>query len=565
MLKTLFPFLAWPAPNANTLTRDLTAGLTVALVAIPQSLAYAQLAGLPAHYGLYAALLPTIVGALFGSSAQLSTGPVALTSLLSAASIAPLAAQGGEKFIMYAILLALLAGIIQLGLGLMRLGLLLNFLSHPVLMGFINAAAILIPFSQLSSLLGINAKKGDYFIFDLIAILGHLGETHLPSLALGGGAIVLLLLFRRYRPKWPGVLIVVAIATAISYFTSFAKYGGKVVGAIPAGLPSIDIPEFDWDPAMELLPAAFVVALISFMEATSSSKVIAMKTRRAWDENQELIGQGLAKIAGAFNHCMPVSGSFSRSALNLQAHAASGLSSVFCALFVLVTLLLFTPYLHHIPKPVLAAVIMLAVFSLLNLPALRQAWRANKDDGIAAYGTLLATLAFAPNIQNGILAGIIVSMALYLYRGTRPRAVIAGLHTDGTLRDAARFNLPPLHEKIGVLRFDASLNFVTASQFEDAIIDLQRDRPGLKFILVAAGGINDMDATGVFMLQDLASRLKQDGIVLALSSPKKQITEVLDRTDLTQTIGPENIYGTDVLAVAGLMARANAAETAPAA
>ena len=292
------------------------------------------------------------------------------------------------------------------------------------------------------------------------------------------------------------------------------------------------------------------------MEAMSSCKVIAIRKRTRWDENQELVGQGLAKIAAAFCQSMPVSGSFSRSALNLSSRAATGLSSIFAATGVLLTLLFFTPYLRDLPKPVLAAMIMLAVLNLMNLRALRQAWRASHDDGFAGTATFLVTLAFAPDIQIGILAGIIISLAAFLYRRMRPRIARVSLHEDGTLRDAERLDLPPLHEKIGALRFDASLYFANASYFEEAVLRLVRERPDVTFILIAAHSINDIDASGVETLRNLADRLRQSGVTLVLSGVKRQVEDVLERTGAIHVLGRGNLYGNDQAAIADLRARA---------
>ena len=555
-LARLFPFLGWPRPSAQTFRDDLIAGITVALVAIPQSLAYAQLAGVPPYYGLYAAFIPTIVGALFGSSAILSTGPVAMTSLLTAASIVPLAALGSEQFYAYAILLALLSGLFQIGFGLARMGVLLNFLSHPVLMGFINAAALIIALSQIPALVGISAKQSEHLLLDTWNVLTHLDSLHKTSLAFGMGAIVLLYAFKRFFPKLPGVLITVGILTWISYEIGFSEHGGRVVGNIPTGLPSLTIPAFDWPAIRDLLPAAFVLALISFAEAMSSCKVIANKTRTRWDENQELIGQGLAKVAAAFCQSMPVSGSFSRSALNLASSARTGLSSIISAGIVFATLVFFTGSLYHLPKPVLAAMIMMAVVNLVNLKSIRHAWLASKDDGIAAIATFFTTLAFAPNIQNGILTGIILSLVMFLYRRMRPRVIVVlGLHPDGTLRDAEQSGLPSLHPQIGALRFDASLLFFNVSYFEDAVLKLVRDNRDIRYILVAGSGINYLDGSGVEMIFNLAKQLRENGITLTFSGLKMQVMEVMERTGLAKAIGEHNIYSTDRIAVEALQAR----------
>jgi len=529
----------------GTLKQDLLAGVTVSLVAIPQSLAYAQLAGVPAFFGLYAALIPTIVGALFGSSRQLSTGPVAMTSLLTAASVAPFAAAGSEMFFSYVILLALLSGLFQVLFGALRMGVLLNFLSHPVLMGFINAAAIIIGLSQIPTLLGISANHSEHFLVDIWQVFSHIDTLHELSFVFGVVAIAMLLFFKKYTPKIPGVLVTVVVLTFISYKIGYADMGGKVVGLVPSGLPTIGFPLLDWHATTMLLPAAFIIALISFMEAMSSSKVIALKTRQPWDENKELIGQGLAKIAAAFCHSMPVSGSFSRSALNLSSNAQTALSSVVAAIFVLLTLLYFTTLLYHLPQPVLAAVIIMAVVGLINFKAISNSWKASRDDGLTSILTFFTTLTFAPNIQIGIITGIILSLVLLLYRMMQPHVAGLGMHSDGTLRDAQRHNLSPLHPKLGAIRFDGALRFMNVSYFEDALLTLERNSPSIRYILIKCDGINYLDATGVEMLSSLIIRFKSNGITLGFSGIKKQVHEVMDKTNLTATIDQKNIFSTD--------------------
>jgi sulfate permease, SulP family len=545
--------------DRSTWRHDVLAGITVSLIAIPQSLAYAQLAGVPAYYGLYAALLPTIVGALFGSSSQLSTGPVAMTSLLTAASVAPLAAHGSDTFYAYVILLALLSGLFQIMFGVLRVGVLLNFLSHPVLMGFINAAALIIGLSQLPALLGIPMQNSDHFLVDVWHVLANIDLLHVISLAFGLSAVVALYLFKRFAPRLPGVLITVAVLTWASYQLNYVGLGGRVIGDIPSGLPAFSVPPLDWQATMALMPAAFVIALISFMEAMSSAKVIAIKTRQPWDENRELIGQGVAKVVAAFSQSMPVSGSFSRSALNLASDARTPLSSIISAAFVGLTLLFLTPLLYHLPKPVLAAIIMMAVFGLLNFRVLANAWRAKQDDGIAAAVTFVATLAFAPNIQNGIVTGIMLSLALLLYRMMRPRIAVLGLHADSSLRDSERHGLPPLHQKLGALRFDGALRFVNVASFEDALLRLERENPQVTHILVKSNGINDIDASGVEMVRQLVTHFRRNGITLAFSGFKKQVSDVVGRTGLIEVVDAGNVFSTDREALDSLLLRLDTA------
>jgi SulP family sulfate permease len=542
-LNKLFPFLSWRQEiNRDTLRADLMAGITVALVAIPQSLAYAQLAGVPAYFGLYAILVPSLVGALFGSSRILSTGPVAMTSLLTAASVIPFANWGSEQFYTIVVLMAFLSGAVQIILGLARMGVLLNFLSHPVLMGFINAAAIIIGLSQLAPLVGLSLRNSPHFLVDIAHVLVNMDQMHSASLIFGVSSLAIMLALKRFAPKLPGVLIAVTLATLASYLVGFEAMGGRVVGEVPQGLPSFSLPVLDWQTSVSLLPMAVVIALVSFMEAMSSCKIIAIKTRTAWDENQELIGQGLAKIAASFNHTMPVSGSFSRSALNLAAGARTGLSSIFTAVAVLITLLVLTPLLHQLPKPTLAAVIILAVISLLNFKVFREAWTASSRDGIAAATTFVATLLFAPNIQYGILVGMILALVMFLFRTMKPRIVLLGLDENGELQNAERYSLPQFHPQVVAIRFDGQLYFANVNYFEESILYLISSDADIKYVLVDARGINGLDASGVAMLRELVKRLSGNGISLVFYNIKLPVLEVMQRTGLQKDIQEKNIF-----------------------
>ena len=545
--------------NRETLRIDAIAGLTVALVAIPQSLAYAQLAGLPPYYGLYAALIPTVVGALFGSSAQLSTGPVALTSLLTAASLAPLAAAAGGQYVACAIALALLSGLFQIGFGAMRLGVLMNLLSHPVLMAFVNAAAILITLSQIPALFGMPPPKAGHALADAWQVLVHAPQAHGHSIAFGAAAIAALAAFRRFAPRLPGVLITVTLLTSVSYLLDYAGSGGSIVGEIPQGLPSLSMSGLAFDTWIELMPAAFVIAVISFMEAMSSAKIAAVKTAAKWDENQELIGQGLAKVAAAFCHTMPVSGSFSRSALNLASGARTGVSSIVCALCVLLTLQFFTPLLRHLPLPVLAAIIVMALTSLVNLRSMRNAWLASRDDAVAAALTFVATIAFAPQIQNGIFTGVLVSLGLFIYRRMRPTLEVIEPSSVQLAPEAPGSVPERLRGLVGVIRFDASLVFVNVSYFEDAVLRLERRHPRLRFVLVSASGINDLDASGVETLGSLLEALRRNGSTLVFSGVKHRVRNVLTRTGLNERIGVENFFADDHAAFIALAERVGSA------
>jgi len=680
-LQKLFPFLAWLPFKGDSLRADFMAGLTVALVLVPQSMAYAQLAGLPPYYGLYAAFLPVMVAALWGSSNQLGTGPVAVASLLTASALTPLAAPGSQQFVALAIMLALLVGIVQLALGVFKLGVIVNFLSHPVIVGFTNAAAMIIGLSQVNKLIGVPMGRSESFINDIWGVAKQVGDTHWPTLAMGVVAILIMYGIRKKAPKLPGVLIAVAVTTVASWALHFeinaggtveqiadtelkamvekvvmttrkladanrivaeksvaaksahktegelsvnvvnldaqldfarievraaeqesadlrkflrgiavlrstdaagntvALYpasklpadaktdgrvyrirgvseegfkligGGDVVGRIPEGLPSVSLPAMNWEMIGSLFSAAIVISLVGFMEAISIAKAIAAKTKQKIDPNQELIGQGLANLVGAATQAFPVSGSFSRSAVNINAGAKTGMSSVFTGLFVLLTLLFLTPLLYHLPQAVLAAVIIMAVIGLINFGAIKHAWQANKHDGIAAVVTFVATLAFAPHLDKGIMVGAGLAVMLYLYRTMSPRVAILGRYHDGTLRDAKVNNLPP-SDVVTAVRFDGRLYFANVSYFEDAILEAVADNPQAPYLLIVADGINEMDASGEEVVHHLVERLRGNGVTVVFSGLKKQVIDVMRATGLLDCVGQANIHATADLALA---------------
>jgi len=558
LLQRFLPFLDWigQVRDRNVLRTDLIAGTTVALVLIPQSMAYAQLAGLPAYYGLYASFLPVIVASLWGSSAQLMTGPVAVVSLLTASTLAAYVTIGSDEFIALAIMLAFLVGLVQFLLGLFQLGVIVNFLSHPVILGFTNAAALIIGLSQLNKIFGVDKPRSESFVNDIWAVIMQIPQTHIPTLIMGVIAIAIMWGLKKYLPKIPGVLVAVVITTVASWLFNFS---GQVVGEIPEGLPSLKMPELSWDMAMKLLPSAFVISLVGFMEAISIAKAIASKTKQNIDPNQELIGQGLANMVGSLGQSYPVSGSFSRSAVNFNAGAITGLSAVFTALIVLITLLFLTPLLYHLPQAVLAAVIMMAVFGLINFRAIKHAWQAHIHDGLAAIVTFIATLAFAPHLDNGILLGAGMAIVLFLYRSMKPRVAILGRYKDGTLHDI-KVN-PDLRtdEKILAIRYDGSLYFANVSFFEEAILEAQAHKPKAQFILIVGDGINQLDASGEEVLHHVLSRLRGNGVTVVFSGLKRQILNTLTRTGLRTVIGDENIFPTADLALESIYNQLDAA------
>jgi len=677
-MNRLLTFFSWPAVyKVDSLKADIFAGLTVALVLIPQSMAYAELAGLPPYYGLYASFLPPMVASLFGSSRQLATGPVAVVSLLTSITLEPLATAGSQQYIAYAILLALLVGAFQFALGVLRLGLVVNFISHPVVNGFTNAAALIIASSQLSKIFGAYVDKAPHHyetVFRILKAAWH--YIHWPTLFMATLAFVVMYGLKRLAPRVPNVIVAVVITTVLSWALGFehtsvadisainstemnqaitrfnrsvnsiarlsekrsglikdlnnsgqtpdalkvldTKYalervkvqiqqlkdqagnyrkklrnflfesirqsggslrfypagaipqkaegdgriwrievgnsplaphrlkmtgGGEVVGRIPRGLPSLSVPEIDYDIIMHLLPYAVIIALLGFMEAISVAKAMAAKTGQRLDPNRELIGQGLANICGAVAKSYPTSGSFSRSAVNLQSGGISSLSSVFTSLAVVIALLFFTPLLYHLPQSVLAAIIMMAVVGLINVRGFIHAWQAQWYDGAISIITFVATLAFAPHLERGILVGLILSILVFLYKSMRPKVVDLSLGADRVLHDCVASGLEECRY-IDVVRFDGPLFFANASYLEDQIRNRRQTKKELKHIIISSSGINDIDASGEEALSLTVDRVRSAGIDISLSGVNRSVMNVLKRTHLIVKIGEDHIYPT---------------------
>ncbi len=675
MLMKLFPFLRWLPPKRETLRADLVAGVTVAMVLVPQSMAYANLAGLPVVYGLYASFLPVIVASLWGASRFLHTGPVAMLSLMSAAALEPLARRGSEEFIQLSLLLALMVGVMRLGLGLFRMGVLINLASHPVILGFTNAAALIIGLSLVNSFLNVPMPRSDSFLLDLMNVFQQIADVHMPTLIYGLLTLVTIYWLRAKFPKLPGVLIVVLIGTLFSAVTGFEQKtlvapasiehpqvsslfqslvinqarlnevkqeqaainekladsasslrdrytlqgdllrllgeeqsikhelylqqvdahqialipettahgqtvyrvadhawpfervwrwsgyendqfqlsaGGAVVGNIPSGVPGFSVPPLDLGIISGLFTTALIMAMIGFMEATSISRALAAKTREKLDPNQELIGQGLANIVGSFFQSYVVSGSFSRSAVAARVGAKTGFFAIISAFGVLLVILFATEYLYHLPKAVLAAIVMSAVFGLIDIKSMIHAWKVRRADGIVGFVTFCTTLMMAPDLANGVLVGVGLTILLFLGGTMKPRSEVLGRLPNGSLAGAASHDLPPISEKFVVMRFDDSLVFINAAHFEQAVMNSLSLFPQAEAILVIGQGINHIDATGEEKLRTLYRELKAAGITLILAGLKKQVREALDRAMLVSEIGAQNIYASKETALRDL-------------
>lgn len=674
VLPKVFPFLRWFPMTRQSLRADFVAGITVALILVPQSMAYASLAGLPVVYGLYASFIPVIVAALWGSSNQLHTGPVAMLSLMSAAAVIPFASPGSKEFIEISLMLALMVGILRLALGVFKLGAIVNLLSSPVIIGFTNAAALIIGLSQLNKVIGVPFPRSDFYLADLWRVVMQIPHLHWWTLAMAVGTWVLIAGLRRFTPALPGVLIAVAVTTILSAtlgyehkleittsqlhdarltaefeslqknqrrigeltdeithlnrridelrqtgttaniieangllskvannehelgllkeqkihqsidlhaipheavtakdgsimlypkgqvpaglkgdgrswrFKSFSDHklvfsaGGAVVGNIPKGLPSFQLPPVHLDLILALLPAALVMALIGFMEATSISKAIATTTGERVDTSKELIGQGLANIVGSSFGSYTVSGSFSRSAVAARTGARTGLFSIISALAVVLVLLFFTSYLYHLPQAVLAVIVMMAVFSLIRIEPLIHAWRFDPIGVLIGVITFFATLLLAPAIANGILLGIALTILYFLVRIMKPRAEVVSRKPDGTLGGITSHHLQPLSKDFVPVRFDGSLTFMNVAYFEDMILEALADFPDCKTILVVGSGINGIDASGEEKIREVAGRLKTLGIKLVFSGLKVQVKKVFEKSGLLEEMGESAFY-----------------------
>ncbi len=548
----LLPFLRWPRPSAQLLRGEALAGLTVGLMVIPQGVAYAQLAGMPLVSGIYASLLPALVAVLFSASARLSVGPVALTSLLIGAGLAPLATPGSAEWVELAVWLALLSGLLQVVLGLVRFGWLLNVINSPVLTAFTQAAAVLIITSQLPALLGF---RGDW------KQMAQQPSVHLSAAAFGLASLALLWLARRWRPTFPSILVVVLAAAGVSWLIGFEDTGGKVVGQLPQGLPSLYLPAW---PGLhtfgQLILPTLVITLISFLETASSAKVDNQRKGERWDQNQDLIGQGLAKIVSGLSGSFATSSSFSRSALNLYAGAQTGWATIFSVLVVLLALLFFTPLLRHVPQAVLAAIVVVAVVGLLKPREFTRVWRISRVEGVIAGLTFAITIAAAPALYWGVLAGVLMALSNFLYLRLHPRIIEVGLHPDGTLRDRHLWQLPPLAPDTLALRMDAALDFASAGEFERYVVEHLSAHPGTSQLCLLAQPINRIDVTGVEVFTRLLGQLRQRGTRLVISGLKLPVERVLQAAGALAPDPLLQLYRSDAEALEAIgAARAQAA------
>lgn len=536
------PYNEWigDLKDKDVIRADLLAGLTVALVLIPQSMAYAQLAELPAYVGLYAAFIPVIIASLFGSSRQMATGPVAIVSLMTAAALAPLNLEPSEVMI-YAAFLALLVGIFQVSLGLLNLGVLVDFLSHPVVIGFTNAGALIIASSQVGKIFGLSVERAEHHHQTMWNMILELPNTHMLTLMMGGFSLFLLIALKRFAPKLPNVLITVAVCIVSSWWFGYGEKGGAVIGEIPSGLPGFSVPTVKAEDIQTLLGTALMIAIIGFVEAISVAKAIASQTRQRVSANQELIGQGLGNLTASFFQAYPVAGSFSRSAVNFTVGARSALSAIVTGSIVAVTLLFLTPLLFHLPQATLAAVIMVAVAGLVKIEPIKHAWKVHRHDGIIAVVVFVVTLIVAPHLEKGVLIGVLLSLGLFLYRTMSPRLIEMARHEDTTLRSAERFDLK-VSPTVSVFRYDGDLYFANSGYLEGKILNFIAAKPELKLVVLDIEAVDQLDSTGEEMLKNLYDRLESVGIELYIARVKPHIEAAFKRSGLYQHIGAQRFF-----------------------
>ena len=543
-LKSIMPILNWlPNYKRSWLKGDIEAGLTVGIMLIPQGIAYAMIAGLPPIYGLYTAMIPQVVYALFGTSRQLSVGPVAMDSLIVASGVAALAQIGTDKFIEFAILLALFMGILQVLFGIFKLGFLVNFLSKPVISGFTSAAALIIGFSQLTHVLGVNVGSSNKLQDIIMDTLKNFNEINVITLIIGVLSIAILVLFKKFFKKIPATLVVVVLGILSVWFFDLQDKGVSVIGNIPKGLPGFRLPSFDMQTINDLFPIALTLSFIAFLEAISVSK--AIETKRGNYKvlpNQELFALGMGNIIGSFFQTYPATGGFSRTAVNDQAEANTPLSSIIAALLVALTLLFLTPVFYNLPKAVLGAIIMVAVFGLLDFKVPKQLLAFSRRDLVILNITLLVTATIG--IKEGIITGVLLSLGMLIYKTTKPHMAVLG-KVPGTIfyRNRKRFADVEIQEDILIVRFDAQLYFANTSYFKDKLQEYAKFKGDkLKIIIIDGESLNDLDSSAIYTLLDILKYYKAKGIQMVFTGLKGPVRDKMVKSGLMDLIGAEYFF-----------------------
>lgn len=537
-LSSLLPIVHWAANyDRSDIRSDLAAGLTVGAMLVPQAMAYALLAGLPAEVGLYAATVPVVVYALFGSSRQLAVGPVAIVSLLTASALAPIAEAGTASYLGAAALLALMVGFIHIVLGVGRLGFLVNFLSHSVLVGFTAAAAVIIGFSQAKHIFGISTERKDHFYETVIEVFEKLATTNSATLTLGIASLATLFVLKMFAPRVPAALVVVVSSIIAVRYLNLESRGVKVVGSIPDSLPAFGLPDFDGSLIGTLAGTALVITVVGFMESIAVAKVYARRHRYEVVANNELIGLGAANVAAGLFGGYPITGGFSRTAVNDTAGARTQLASLVTAAIVLTTIVFLTPLFASLPNAALGAIIIMAVIGLIDVAEMRHIAKVKRSDLISLSVAFLATLMLG--IELGILVAIVVSMLVVFARMSMPHSAVLG-HVDGTTsyRNVDRFPEAHTVDGIRIVRIDAALSFVNAVNVKKLLIahaDAVTGAP--RALVIDASGINDLDASGADMLDEVLQEIARRDVVAHLTDVKGPVRDVLHSAGIWEMLG----------------------------
>lgn len=545
-IKQLFPILEW-APNYKKkfLAGDLTAGITVGVMLIPQGMAYAMLAGLEPVHGLYAVTIPLLLYAFLGTSRQLAVGPVAMVSLLTAAGIGSLNVSDPEEYLLYAVTLAFLVGLIQFGMGVLRLGFVVNFLSHPVISGFTSAAALIIGFSQFKHLLGIDLPRSEHFHETLGAIFAGISETHLLTLGIGVGAIVLMKGSKKIHKAIPAPPLAVLLGILIVAFLVPEGAGVAIVGEVPGGLPSLMFPTFDGSVWGVLLPVAVAISMVGFAESYAVAKTIQGKHKDyKLDANQELMALGVANFGAAFFKGYPITGGFSRTAVNDQAGAKTTFASVISAVVIFLTLLFLTELFYYLPNAVLAAVVIVAVSSLVNYKEAVVLWKKDKSDFSLLILTFLATLFLG--IEVGIVGGMLLSLVVVIYRASRPHMARLG-RIPGTdiFRNVDRFDNLEVPEEILIARIDGPVYFANLEYIQSKLNNwIANQKEKLKLIVLDLETVSNIDSTGAHDMKDWIEDRIKEGYQVHLTGAKGPVRDMLARWGVVEACGENNVFMT---------------------
>lgn len=548
LLHRFVPAAEWlPRYKKADARGDVAAGLTTAVMLIPQGMAYAMLAGLDPIIGLYASVVPVVLYALLGTSRQLAVGPVAMVSLLVASGVGAIAGDDPTAYLAAAVMLSLMVGGMQLLMGLARLGFLTSFLSHPVLSGFTSAAALIIGMSQLKHLLGVNIPRSHHVHTILLQAVERASEVNAITLGIGVAAIALLVGLKKFAPKFPRALAVVVLGTLAVWGFGLEDKGVAIVGSVPAGLPMPSVPAFDFAVAKELIPTALTIALVGFMESIAVAQAFARRHKYELNADQELIGLGAANIGGAFFSAYPVTGGFSRTAVNDQAGAVTPLASIITAVVIAITLMFFTPLFYFLPKAVLAAIIMTAVFGLIDVKEVKHLWTVDRADLVLLAITFFATLAFG--IEQGILTGVGASVVWFTFQTTRPHLAVLG-RLPGTHHWRNIKRHPHAVQAPGILaiRMDAPFFYGNTKYLKDALNTLIGERTDpLVAVVIDATALTRIDSSAAGALKELAEDYKGRGIALYLAGIRGPVHDVIKRCHLDDLLPPERFpYSVDV-------------------